>query len=252
MVRNCSSAALVAPAKSPRHSLGFVPVAALSFGVHTQSTKIGHNRSRSHWLEPRLEVFPQESMMRKVLCCLLAMLMLLAGSQAAPINGSYVAEVTGASTGPSPFVAVVTTQTRAIAYICDGEQIAEWFRADLQAGGLFEARSTTKKSGITAQVNAGSVVGAITLETGKVISFRAIPADGTAGLYRSDDSIDNQRFVGGWVVLPNGDQRGAVIGGSSTRPGRKLEIRSGFVGVNLPDLGLLQPFQVTPNFLMAP
>jgi hypothetical protein len=190
----------------------------------------------------------QESMMRKVMLCLAGMLMLLAGSQAAPINGNYVAEVTSA-TGPSPFVAVVTTQDKAIAYICDGDVLAEWFREDLQEGGLFEARSTTKKSGITAQVNAGSVVGAITLESGKVIQFRAMPADGTAGLYRSDDNINSQRFLGGWVVLPNGEQRGAVIGGGSTRPGRKLEFRTGFVGVSLPDLGLLQPFQVTSEFL---
>jgi hypothetical protein len=191
-------------------------------------------------------------MMRKWMLFVAGLLMLLAGSQAAPINGIYVAEVTGTeltASGSNPFVAVVTTQNKAIAYICDGEVLAEWFRADLQPGGLFEARSTSKKSGITAQVNAGSVVGAITLESGTVIQFRATPADGLAGLYRSDDNIDNQRFLGGWVVLPNGEQRGAVIGGGSTRPGRKLEFRTGFVSVSLSDLGLLQPFQVTPEFL---
>jgi hypothetical protein len=191
-------------------------------------------------------------MMRKIMLFVAGLWMLLAGSRAAPINGNYVAEVTGTeltASGSNPFVAVVTTQDRAIAYICDGDVLAEWFRADLQAGGLFESRSTTKKSGITAQVNAGSVVGAITLESGKVIQFRALPADGMAGLYRSDDNINNQRFLGGWVVLPDGEQRGAVIGGGSTRPGRKLEIRTGFVGASLPELGLLQPFQVTPEFL---
>jgi hypothetical protein len=187
-------------------------------------------------------------MMQKLMLFVAGLLMLLAASQAAPINGNYVAEVTGPA-GSNPFVAVVTTQDRAIAYICDGEVLAEWFRADLQAGGLFEAGSTSKKSGMTAQVNAGSVVGVITLESGKVIQFRATPADGTAGLYRSDDNINNQRFLGGWVVLPNGEQRGAVIGGGSTRPGRKLEFRTGFVGANLPELDLLQPFQVTPEFL---
>jgi hypothetical protein len=189
-------------------------------------------------------------MMRKMMLSLVALLMLLAGSQAAPINGNYVAKVTGPA-GSNPFVAVVTTRDKAIAYICDGDVLAEWFRADLQADGLFETRSTTKKSGITAQVNAGSVVGAITLETGKVIQFRAMPTDGMAGLYRSDQSINNQRFLGGWIVLANGEQRGAVIGGGSTRPGRMLEFRTGFVGVSLPDLGLLQPFQVTPEFLIS-
>jgi hypothetical protein len=187
--------------------------------------------------------------MRKVMLCLAGMLMLLAGSQAAPINGNYVAEVTDPG-GSNPFVAVVTTQDKAIAYLCDGEVLAEWFRADLREGGLFEARSTTKKSGITAQVNAGSVVGAITLESGKVIQFRATPADSTAGLYRSDDTINGSRWLGGWVVLPDGQQRGAVIGSGSTRPGRKLELNA---GKPLPfaldkDL-MLEPFQVTPDFV---
>jgi hypothetical protein len=192
--------------------------------------------------------------MRKSILSLVGILMLLAGSRAAPINGNYVAEITGiAPTSPAasnPFVAVVTTQDKAIAYICDGGVLAEWFRADLKPGGLFEARSTSKKSGMTAQVNAGFVVGAITLETGKVIPFRAKPADGTAGLYRSDDSINNQHFLGGWVVLPNGEQRGAVIGSGSTRPGRKLEIvaRKPLMYRLNADL-VLEPFQVTPEFV---
>jgi hypothetical protein len=195
----------------------------------------------------------QETMMRKLMLFLAGIFMLLTGSQAAPINGNYVAEITGTeltASGVSPFVAVVTTQNKAIAYICDGDVLAEWFRADLQSGGLFEARSTTKKSGITAQANAGSVVGAITLESGKVIQFRATPADGAAGLYRSDDTINGSRWLGGWVVLPGGQQRGAVIGSGSTRPGRKLELSTGKpLPFTLGEGLMLEPFQVTPEFV---
>jgi hypothetical protein len=190
-------------------------------------------------------------MMRKILVVLLGIAMWLAGSQAAPTNGNFVSEVAGSEAsgaGTTAFVAVVTSQDQAIAYICDGEKLAEWFRGPVRAGGLFEARSASQAQ-ITAQINSRSVVGLITLEGGRVLSFRVKPADGLAGLYRSDDMIDAQRFLGGWVVLPDGQQRGAVIGGGSTRPGRKLEFRQGVVAANLLELAGLKPFQVTSAFM---
>jgi hypothetical protein len=190
--------------------------------------------------------------MRKILVILLGIAMWLTGSQAAPANGNFVSELASpdaSGAGATVFVAVVTSQDQAIAYICDGEKLAEWFRGPVQSGGLFEARSTSKNAQITAQINGRSVVGAITLEGGRVLPFRVKPADGLAGLYRSDDTIDAQRFLGGWVVLPDGQQRGAVIGGGSTRPGRKLEFRLGVVAANLPELTALKPFQVTSAFI---
>jgi hypothetical protein len=197
--------------------------------------------------------------MRKILVILLGIAMWLAGSQAAPTTGNFVSEVVGTEvagtevagtegSGATAFVAVVTSQDQAIAYICDGEKLAEWFRGPIRAGGLFEARSASRAQ-ITAQINARSVFGVITLEGGRVLPFRVVPANGLAGLYRSDDTIGAQRFLGGWVVLPDGQQRGAVIGGGSTRPGRKLELKSGVVATNLPELAGLKPFQVTAAFL---
>ena len=135
-----------------------------------------------------------------------------------------------------------------MAYICDGENLAQWYRGPLQAGGLFEARSASQAQ-ITAQINSRSVFGVITLEGGRVLPFRVKPTDGLAGLYRSDDMVDAQRFLGGWVVLPDGQQRGAVIGGGSTRPGRRLEFRQGVVAANLLELAGLKPFQVTAAFM---
>jgi hypothetical protein len=67
-------------------------------------------------------------------------------------------------------------------------------------------------------------------------------------LYRSDDVVNSARFLGGWVVLENGEQRGAVIGGGSTRPGAALRVSANptfaLVGV-----GSLLPFLVTPEFV---
>jgi hypothetical protein len=197
-------------------------------------------------------------MMRKFLLLLTViapvMLMAFTDSRAATITGNFVAEVTASSGsnsagGPTPFVAVVTAQDKAIAYICDGEKMAEWFRGSVQAGGLFEVKSTTQQARIIAQIGSRSVVGNITLEGGRVVSFRATPVDGDAGLYRSDDTINDQRFLGGWVVSASGEQRGAVIGGGSTRPGRRLELRGTVINSNLPELGVLRPFQVNAEFV---
>ena len=173
---------------------------------------------------------------------------LLVQTRATPTTGTFLTAVS-VSSGPTPFVGIVTTMDKALAYICDGEDLAQWYRGSLQAGGLFEVRSTTKKSRITAQVTGRSVFGAITLEDGRVLSFRAIPGEGSAGLYRSDDRINDVRYLGGWVVLPNGEQRGAVTDIGSTRPGFMLEFRSNLIGTNIPGLGPLKPFMVTPEFV---
>ena len=173
---------------------------------------------------------------------------LLVQTRATPTTGTFLTAVS-VSSGPTPFVGIVTTMDKALAYICDGEDLAQWYRGSLQAGGLFEVRSTTKKSRITAQVTGRSVFGAITLEDGRVLSFRAIPGEGSAGLYRSDDRINDVRYLGGWVVLPSGEQRGAVTDIGSTRPGFMLEFRSNLIGTNIPGLGPLKPFMVTPEFV---
>ena len=179
-------------------------------------------------------------------------LMLFAQTRAVPTTANFV----GITQNPEVFVAVITSQEKAIAYICDGQNLAQWYRGTLQAGGLFEARSTTGTTRITAQINSRSVQGMVSLEAGETLSFRAAEqvdtaqaAGQAAGLYRSDDNIDNQRWLGGWIVLPNGEQRGSIFGGGSTRPGRKLELRANFAGVDLPELGLIQPFRVTSEWL---
>jgi hypothetical protein len=188
-------------------------------------------------------------MLQKMILIVAGALLVWSASLGAALTGNFVTEVSKEA-GPSAFVSVVTSQGKAIAYICDGKTVAQWYRGSLQAGGLFEARSTDQKSRITAQVNAGSVFGAITLETNEVLSFRATPANGEAGLYRSDDTINGSRWLGGWVVLPDGQQRGAVIGSGSTRPGRKLELNAGKpLPFALADDLMLEPFQVTPDFV---
>lgn len=50
----------------------------------------------------------------------------------------------------------------------------------------------------------------MTQADGKSLAFSISPVSGNAGVYRAEQTTGNGTYVGGWVVLPNGDQRSAV------------------------------------------
>lgn len=45
------------------------------------------------------------------------------------------------------------------------------------------------------------------------MSFSAGAASEPAGLYRGEQTLDGVDYVGGWIVLPNGEERGLIRGG---------------------------------------
>jgi hypothetical protein len=181
--------------------------------------------------------------MLRIILLLLTGLCLLTSSQATPVTGNFVAQ------SPGAFVGIVTSQNKAMVYICDGAQLAQWYRGPIQSGGLLEAVSNNQQSRITAQVLSHSIIGTITLQHGQTFAFKATPASGKAGLYRSEHSLDGKNYLGGWIIAANGEQRGAVIGAGSTRPGRMLEFNAEVASVRFEDLGLLKPFQITPEWV---
>jgi hypothetical protein len=164
-------------------------------------------------------------------------------AQQAASGATYVA----ATQNPQAFVAIVTSGDKTLAYVCDGDKIAEWYRGRAVNGSL-SLTSTGGASKLTAKLDGGVWDGAITLEGDRSWTFRALTASAPAGLYRSDDVLNSARFLGGWVVLGNGDQRGAVIGGGSTRPGAAFSV-SAKPTFSLAGVGSLLPFLVTPEFV---
>jgi hypothetical protein len=162
--------------------------------------------------------------------------------QAAP-GATFVA----ATQNREALVAIVTSGDKTLAYVCDGEKVAEWYRGRAVAGAV-NLTSTGGASKLEAKLDGGVWDGVITLEGDRRWTFRASSAAAPAGLYRSDDVINGARFLGGWVVLENGDQRGAVIGGGSTRPGAAFSAR-GKPTFSLAGVGSLLPFLVTPEFV---
>ena len=83
-------------------------------------------------------------------------------------------------------------------YLCDGEQVAEWFVGSV-AGNSIEL---TNEGGVrfVADLDEGAAVGRITLPGGVVLNYEAPRASGIAGLYKVE-------------VTPEGQIRGLSEGG---------------------------------------
>lgn len=104
-------------------------------------------------------------------------------------------------------------QLVASAYACDGKIVSEWFTI---AGGEHRLDLVSTKGGtLTVTPVDGRLQGTLRLGSGKSyqVSLAAVPPKGKAGVYLSDSRLDprlrpDQRA--GWVVLPDGSQRGAV------------------------------------------
>ena len=93
------------------------------------------------------------------------------------------------------------------AYLCDGETVSEWLF------GRFDGDHVTLVGdGATIDVtfDAGSAYGIVTLGEGDERLFVVQQATPDAGLFSADATIDGADYVGGWVVLADGRQAGAL------------------------------------------
>lgn len=115
-----------------------------------------------------------------------------------------------------------------IAYLCDGADISIW---------LF-GETTSETTGEPVVLEAGDARVALTIGedsvTGEVEQGGAAPqafiaefATEDAGLFRAVETVDGQDYVGGWVVLNDGRQRGALTlrGGVVDNPTLDLDTR---------------------------
>jgi hypothetical protein len=136
------------------------------------------------------------------------------------------------------FIAIAFQQKRVLAYICDGQQIAEWFKGSVTDQNTFKLLS---KNGavLMATLNAHSARGSLELPSGHFV-FKALPARDQAALYRAERQ-DGQKAVAGWIVLPNGEQRSAMVNQTGVHVAPRLERTS-----KTPSLGFL-PKMVNPH-----
>ncbi len=135
-----------------------------------------------------------------------------AESQSAPLAATWG----GTVEGTDAFVAVASNGTEVMAYVCDGKSIATWFKAadgsdgvNLASGDLAITSGTlTLQTKLTTDALSGSII----LADGSSHKLVGTRLSGDAGLYRSEEKIDGEDNVGGWVVLSDGQLRGALLG----------------------------------------
>jgi hypothetical protein len=106
------------------------------------------------------------------------------------------------------------------AYLCNGADVAVWLT------GQFSGDEVTLVSGDTriALTNISSASGVISLEGEAEAPFSTTLATGNAGLYRAEATVEGLDYIGGWIVLNDGQQRGAIAFGGQVLENPALDV----------------------------
>jgi hypothetical protein len=98
------------------------------------------------------------------------------------------------------------------AYLCDGDEVSVWLQGEMaeddltRLGGFEDGAHLEFGHDPDRDIALGRVV-VVGHGSG---GFEAIPASGDAGLYRAEEETEEGDVIGGWVVLADNRQRGAV------------------------------------------
>ena len=124
-----------------------------------------------------------------------------------------------------------------LAYVCDSKKIGEWFHGStagaelsLSSSGGYRLRVSVAKSGASGSLTSPGAYGASH-------AFSAPAAKKPAGLYRGEKTANGKHYVGGWIVLPDGRQRGAVKSGSTILASPTLTPTK--TSVDVPGVGMI-------------
>ncbi|MBX3084473.1 MAG: hypothetical protein KF716_22740 [Anaerolineae bacterium] len=112
------------------------------------------------------------------------------------------------------FVGITIFDGRATIYICDGQadkgtvSTAEWFIGAVKDSAI----DVTAPSGNSVHVDLTDTdaIGQFTFKDGTIKKFDLKRGDGQAGLFRSEFTLADVSYVGGWLTLPDGTVRGAI------------------------------------------
>jgi hypothetical protein len=133
------------------------------------------------------------------------------------------AHFVGRVAGSEAFIAVVVEGRQVLAYVCDGTpdtsaMLWGWFDGEL-AEGRAELVSTNGHA-LGLELGAGAPQGELLTRAGERLAFTTEAAVGAAGLVRQQGLEEGEPVLAGWVVLTDGQQRGAkVIRGTTAPPG---------------------------------
>jgi hypothetical protein len=126
-------------------------------------------------------------------------------SPAAAGTGTYVGTVTGSDA----YVAIVIGRGgAALAHVTDGAYSVDWL--DGARAGNSARLSNEGGATIDARFAGSTVTGTFQRPREPALTFTARRGEAPAGLYRAVEDFADGRYVGGWVVLPDGSERATV------------------------------------------
>lgn len=121
-----------------------------------------------------------------------------------------------------------------IVYLCDGADVSTWLFGDATPGAtVLEANGTR----VELLLGHDDVSGVVEMAGEEPRSFRADLATGEAGLYRAVGTFDGDDYVGGWIVLDDGRQLGAITLGGTVVENPTLDPSTGESQFSLGTLG---------------
>lgn len=138
---------------------------------------------------------------------------------------TYVGYVDGGGAS----VAVIVTGDEAIAYLCDGSSAEAWLDGSADGG---ELDLTGERGSLTGTFDDLQASGQAAADD-QTWTFTIEAVEPPEGLYRFADTIaGGAEVVGGWIVLPDGTQVGALNVDGQTQPAPALDVESGQATVN--------------------
>lgn len=134
----------------------------------------------------------------------------------APPPSATVRSYVGTAPGTGAFVSVVVDGSRALAYVCDGlpgdpagtpPTIQAWFNGPSD-GGAVDVQQPAGR--LQLQLTGADMTGTLSLTDGRRLPVSGRIVDADAGLYRAEAAGAEGKAVAGWILAPDGQQRGGV------------------------------------------
>ncbi len=121
-----------------------------------------------------------------------------------------------------------------IVYLCDGADVSTWFFGDATAGSTVLEASDVR---VELLLGHDGVAGVVERPGEAPAHFAADLVMGDAGLFRAVETIDGDDYVGGWIVLEDGRQRGAITLGGTVVDNPTLDPSTGVAESSLGTFG---------------
>lgn len=134
------------------------------------------------------------------------------------LQGTFVGKVDGSDA----YIALVSDTKRVVGYVCDSKRVSGWFDVAAIRDGTAKLSSRGGTALGQATFSADGVSGELTIG-GARHAFSAKPSSADAGLYRAahvrrqDGTLGPGEIELGWVVLPDGTQRGGLNTGTTSK-----------------------------------